>query len=63
MIYVSVHDVHIMFDILDGLLMSMMLYDVFLHMKMFSILNMSYDDDFHTASCHWINLGYNLKSM
>lgn len=42
-IYVSMHDVHIMFDALDGLLMSMMLHDV-------NILSMLYDDDCHIAS-------------
>ena len=49
MIYFSMHGVHIMFDALDGLLMSMMLHDIFLNMMMFS--SMLYDDDCLTASC------------
>ena len=50
-IYVSMHDVHIIFDALDGLSMSTMLHDVFLNMMIFFILSMLYDDDCHTASC------------
>ena len=35
----------------------------FLNMMMFSILSMLYDDECHIASCCYIDIGHNPKSM
>ena len=63
MMYVDIselYDVLVVLDAFDDIMMIMM-YDVYLNMMMFSILNMLYDDECHVASCREIDLGHNPK--